>query len=269
MAKKLFLLTILFTALVVSSCSKYQKLLKNPDNDLKYSKAIEYYDKGDFSRAQQLFDQILSFYRGTEKAEKISYYNAYCYYRQRDYILAGYYFSNFTTSFPQSQFAEECAFMSAYCNYLDSPVSSLDQTNTRAAISSLQLFINQYPNSQRIDQCNQLIDELRAKLEKKAFDIAMLYYRMDDYKAAIISLNNLLKEYPDTKEREKVLFSLLDAKYNYAVKSIPEKKQERLETAMEAYRILALEFPSGAFASQANTIHKSLQKEMRLSSLNQ
>jgi TolA-binding protein len=25
----------------------------------------------------------------------------------------------------------------------------------------------------------------------------MLYYWMDDYKAAIISLNNLLKEYPD------------------------------------------------------------------------
>ena len=257
----LFLLVII--SIISISCSKYQRLLKSSDNELKYSKAIEYYDKGEYVKAQQLFDQIFVFFRGTDNAEKIAYYNAYCYYKVKDYILAGYYFNNFTSSFPSSQLAEECSYMSAYCNYLDSPVSSLDQTNTTAAISALQLFINQFPNSQRIDQCNQLIDELRAKLEKKAYDIAMLYYRMDDYKAAIISLNNLLKEYPDTREREKVLFSILDAKYRYAVNSIPEKKKERLESADEAYRIFQSEFPKGKYLVQAGDIQRNLQKEMK------
>lgn len=263
MVKKLAFFFLILVTLVSTSCSKYQKLIKSTDNELKYSKAIEYYDKGDYYKAQQLFDQILVFYRGTDKAEKISYYSAYCYYKVKDYILAGYYFGNFSTSFPTSQFAEECSFMSAYCNYLDSPSASLDQTNTLAAISSLQLFINQYPGSQRIEQCNQLIDELRGKLEKKAFNIAMLYYKMDDFKAAIISLNNLLKEYPDTKEREKVLFSLLDAKYKYAINSIPEKKKERIDNALEAYTILHAEFPQGAYAAQAGSIQKNLQKELK------
>jgi len=259
---KMRLLFIVFSAaLLVTSCSKYQKLLKSSDNELKYSKAVEYYEKGEYYRAQQLFDVILVFFRGTEKAEKIAYMNAYCYYKQRDYILAGYYFNSFTSSFPNSQHAEECAFMSAYCNYHDSPISSLDQTNTQAAIASLQLFINQYPNSERIEQCNQLIDELRAKLEMKAFDIAMLYYKMRDYKAAIISLNNLLKEYPDTKQREKVLYSLLDAKYNYAVNSVPEKKKVRIADALEAYRVLQTEFPAGAYAGKAESIFKNLMKE--------
>jgi len=230
---------------------------------LKYNKSIEFYDKGDYYRAQQLFDQILVFYKGTDKAEKISYYNAYCYYKQEDYILAGYYFNSFVTTFPTSQFTEECAFMSAYCSYMDSPIFSLDQTNTTAAISSLQLFINQYPNSQRLEQCNQLIDELHGKLEKKAFNIAMLYYRMDDYKATIISLNNLLKEFPDTKEREKVLYSLLDAKYKYAINSVPEKRKERFENALEAYHVISSEYPSGAFALQANVIQKSVLKELK------
>jgi outer membrane protein assembly factor BamD len=263
MVKRLILFSLLISALLISSCSKYQKLLKSSDNELKYNKSIDYYDKGEYYRAQQLFDQILVFYRGTDKAEKISYYNAYCYYKQKDYILAGYYFNSFTSTFPTSQFTEECAFMSAYCNYLDSPSYSLDQTNTLAAISSLQLFINQYPNSQRLEQCNQLMDELRAKLEKKAFNIAMLYYRMDDYKASIITLNNLLKEYPDTREREKVLYSLLDAKYKYAIKSIAEKRIERLQTALEAYRVLNSEFPSGSYASQALGIQKNLLKELK------
>jgi len=263
MFRKLIFFIILAALFISTSCSKYQKLLKSSDNELKYSKAIEYYDKGEYYRAQQLFDQIGVFYRGTDKAEKISYYNAYCYYRQRDYILAGYYFNNFTTSFPDSPYAEECAFMSAYCNYHDSPVSSLDQTNTQAAIAALQLFINQYPNSQRIEQCNQLIDELRAKLEVKAYDIAMLYYKMNDYKAAIISLNNLLKEFPDTRQREKVLYSLLDTKYKYAVNSISEKRRERMESALESYKVISLEFPSGAYASQANAIHKNILRELK------
>lgn len=264
MVKRRYLILLFSAVLVFTSCSKYQKLLKSSDNELKYTKAIEFYDDGEYYKAQQLFDQILVFFRGTERAEKIAYYNAYCYYKEKDYILAGYYFGNFTSSYPSSQYAEECAFMSAYCSYHDSPAPSLDQTNTQAAIASLQLFINQYPNSQRIDQCNQLIDELREKLEKKAFDIAMLYYKMDDYKAAILALNNLLKEYPDTKEREKVLYSLLDAKYEYAVNSVQEKKKERLESALEAFKVIHSEFPAGAYASESSAIQKNLLKEMKL-----
>ena len=47
---------------------------------------------------EQLFDQILVSYRGTEKAELISYYSADCYYQQGDYILSGYYFKNFANN---------------------------------------------------------------------------------------------------------------------------------------------------------------------------
>ena len=42
--------------------------------------------------------------------------------------------------------------------YLDSPDFTLDQDNTYKAIESLQLFINMYPKSERVSECNQLID---------------------------------------------------------------------------------------------------------------
>jgi hypothetical protein len=66
-----------------------------------------------------------------------------------------------------------------------------------------------------------------------------------------------------------VLFSLLDAKYNYAVKSIPGEETGTSGNCYGSLTGYSPWNPSGAFASQANTIHKSLQKEMRLSSLNQ
>lgn len=253
---------VLMLSVLIASCSEYQKLLKNSDNELKYTKAIEYYEKGDYLKAQQLFEQTQAFFRGTDKAEKIAYYNAQCYYKQKDYILGGYYFRAFATNYSTSVFAEESLYLSAYCSYLDSPRSSLDQTSTKDAISSLQLFINQYPKSDRVPECNTLIDELRAKLEKKDIDIAMLYYKMADYKASVVSLNNVLKDFPDTKSKELILFSILDAKYQYAINSITEKRKDRLNDALEAYDDLNAGFPVGEYSEKALAIKKSISKSL-------
>jgi outer membrane protein assembly factor BamD len=209
-----------------------------------------------------LFEQIQAFFKGTDKAEKIAYYNANCYYKQKDYILGGYYFKSFSTNFSTSVYAEEALYLSAYCSYLESPRSSLDQTSTKEAISSLQVFINQYPKSARIAECNKLIDELRAKLEKKDIDIAMLYYRMSDYKAAVVSLNNVLKDYPDTKSKELILYSILQAKYQYAINSVYDKRTERLNAASDAYDELNAGFPVGEYSDKALAIKKNISKEL-------
>jgi outer membrane protein assembly factor BamD len=244
------------------SCSSYQKLLKSSDNEVKYTKALAYYEKGDYLKAQQLFDQIQAFYKGTDKAEKIAYYNANCYYKQHDYILGGYYFRAFSTNFSTSVFAEEALYLSAYCSYLDSPRSSLDQTSTNEAISSLQMFINQYPKSEKVAECNKLIDELRAKLEKKEIDIAMLYYRMSDYKAAVVSLTNVLKDFPDTKSKELILYSILQAKYQYAINSVTEKRRDRMNDALVAYDELAAGFPVGEYSDKALAIKNNISKSL-------
>ena len=244
------------------SCSHYQRLLKSSDIELKYSKALEYYEKGYYLKSQQLFEQIQAFFKGTEKAEKIAYYTANTYYKQKDYVLAGYYFKSFSTNFSTSTYAEETMFLSAYCNYLDSPRSSLDQKSTNEAISSLQLFINQYPNSERVAECNKLNEELMAKLERKDIDIALLYFRMSDYKASIVSFGNILKDFPDTKSKELILYSLLMAKYQYAMNSVTEKRHYRLNDALDAYDELAAGFPVGEYSDKALSIKKNITKEL-------
>ena len=51
---------------------------------------------------------------------------------------------------------------------------SLDQKETLTAIDKLQEFINSYPNSEKMSDANDLVQELRIKLELKAFEIANL-----------------------------------------------------------------------------------------------
>ena len=241
----------------LSSCSKYQKLLKSSDNDVKYEKAIEYYDSGDYYRALQLFDQLLPFFKGTDKAEQLSFYYPYCYFEQGDYIMASYYFKRYASSFPNNKRAEESVYMSAYCKYLKSPKSSLDQTNTYEAINELQLFINKYPDSYRVKDCNSMIDKLREKLNEKAYRAALLYYKMDRYKSAILSFENVLKDFPNTKYKEDILFKITISYYEYANNSVLEMQKERYSKAIEAYKNLQFSFPESKHLKQAEKIYKN------------
>lgn len=259
-----FLLIPLVLISFSTSCSDYQKLLKSSDYDLKFAKANEYFEQEEYIKASALYEELLTLYRGTDRAEVINYRYAYCYYHQQNYLMAGYYFTNFVAAFPNSELTEECAFMVAYCNYLDSPVPSLDQTNTREAIKHLQRFINQYPRSERVAQCNELIDELRDKLVQKSYNGAKLYFDLGDYKASITALNNSLKEYPDTRYREDILFLILKSSYELARNSVRSKTQERYEAAVEAYLNLTEEFPETKHLREAERIYAATKKALNI-----
>lgn len=262
-AQKIIGFILIFLVTALSSCSDYNKLLKSTDYNKKYEAAIKYYEKGEYSKSLALLEELVSVYRGTEKGQKIMYYYAYATYSSGDYILAGYHFNNFVKTFPASDKTEECAFMYAYCYYLESPRYSLDQTDSKSAIKELQFFINKYPNSERIGQCNELIGKLRVKLEQKYFEISQQYYFLDDYKAAVVSFENVLKEFPDTKYREEIMFMILKSNYIFATKSFDSKKAERFKSTISAYNKFVSYYPSSPqYGKDAEGYFSSAKKQL-------
>ena len=252
----------------MAACGKFHRLQKSTDTEKKYTAAVEYYEKGDYYRALALFEELISIYKGTKKAEKIYYYYAYCYYNQEDHVMAGYHFENFAKTFPNSDKAEECQFMNAYCYYKDSPGPTLDQENTHKAIRELQLFVNKYPKSARVTQCNDLLDMLRDKLLRKDYANAKLYFHMTDYKSAMVALRNVLKEYPECKYKEECLFLITKSNYLLATNSIDEKKEKRFKDTILAYYKFIDAFPNSKFLKEAelmfDTSHKMAEKYKQL-----
>ena len=220
-------ISILLIMLVFAGCSKYQRVLKSNDFEKKFDMAKVYYDNGKYQKAFPLFEELITVFRGTSKAEDVYYYYAYSNYKLGDFMLAGYHFDNFVRTFPRSERAEDAQFMNAKCFFLDSSDPSLDQASTKKAIDELQLFINKYPESPKVDECNDLMDRLRFKLETKAYNGAKLYYRLGEYKAAIFALRNTLAEFPDTRHREEISFLIVRSSFMLADNSIEEKKIER------------------------------------------
>jgi hypothetical protein len=124
----IFFSTVLF---VLSSCNSYNKLLKSTDYDLKFTKAKEYYDKGNYIRAAQLYEELIPVVKGTDRSEEVQYYYNWSEYYLGDYILSQYHFKSFTRQFPTSPHAEESYYMNAYLFYLNSPNYKLDQNTPR------------------------------------------------------------------------------------------------------------------------------------------
>jgi len=253
---------ILFATLLLVSCSDFQKALKSEDVAKKFTMADELYEAGKWSKSKRLLDQILPKYRGKPQAEKLTYMHANCSYEMGDYYIASYHFDKFTDIYPQSEKAEEAAFKAAKGYYFNSPVYSKEQKETIEAIEKLQLFVNQYPESQYLAEANTLVKELDFKLEKKAFEIAKQYDLITDYKASIKSFNNFLLEFPGTSLRDEAMFYRFDASYNLAILSIDQLKEERLKDAIGYYNSFKKAYPNSEFMEDATKMNQELEQEL-------
>jgi outer membrane protein assembly factor BamD len=261
--KSKYILLVIASVLLISGCSKFSKIQKSTDMEAKYKAAVEYYDKKKYFQALQLFEELITVFRGTGKAEDTYYYYSQCYFETGEYTVAAYHYNNFYQTFPSSPKSEEALFKNAFCYYLDSPPSTLDQKNTLDAIRQFQLFINRFPKSDKVQQCNQLIDELRFKLETKDFNNARLYMRRGNNKAAMVAFQNLIKDYPATAYKEESMFYILKSSFDFAGQSIDSKKQERYQTAMENYLKLVDAYPESKFLKEAEKLYNDSRQKLK------
>jgi outer membrane protein assembly factor BamD len=255
---------VLIILVLLSSCGEYEKLLKSTDFDLKKSKAKEYYDKGEYVKTTELLTQILPRFRATDDAEDLNWMNAEAYYGMKDYIMAGSYFKSFIDQFPFGKHAEEANYMAALCDYNISPRPELDQESTRNAIEGFNIFLNKYPNSSKAEDCRKRINDLQDKLVEKSYLNAKLYYDMKQYKAAVVALNNSLKENANTKYREKMMYLKLNSLYLYALNSFPNKQKERYQATLDDYYSFMEEFPKSSYEKDVSYIYDKTNKYLKI-----
>ena len=224
----------IFVLLLICSCSEYQKAVKSEDIAFKSKVAKNMYDRSKYDKAITLFEAISPAIKGKPEAENIFYMFSQSYYKTEQYYLAGYQFESYAALYPRNPRAEEALFLSIKSYAKLSPVYSLDQVDTDKAITKAQSFLTNYPNSKYLSNINVVVEQLRVKQEKKAFEIAKQYDTTLDYKPAIKALENFIADYPGTPYKEEALFRRLNSAYQLAINSVPSKMQDRLNVAKTA-----------------------------------
>ncbi|MBL0026639.1 MAG: outer membrane protein assembly factor BamD [Saprospiraceae bacterium] len=261
---KNFVFVFLLPMLLLMSCkSEFEALRTSNQPEKIYKAANDYYQKKEYDRAIALYDIVIQFYRGKTEAEDLFFKYAYAHYYLGDYILASSYFKNFASTFANSKNKIEAEYLAAYSNYRLSPNYKLDQTNTEKAIIGFEQFINLYPDSDRADSANKLIDEMRKKLEQKSYEQGNLYYKIGQYQAAMVSFQNTLKDFPESKRAEDIRFLILNSSYILATNSIYEKKEERFNEALDHFNTFIKKHPKSRKLKDAREIEKETLSELK------
>ncbi|WP_375581171.1 outer membrane protein assembly factor BamD [Marivirga tractuosa] len=265
--RNLILLTLL--TVLITACSDFRKLRKSDDWEKKYDAAINYYEQGEYYRANVLLEQILPIIKGSEKAEIANFYYGYTYYYQEQYLLASHYFKTFYDTFNRSQFAEEARFMFGYSLFQDSPRYNLDQASSKEAITALQGFINLFPNSEFVPKADAALSQLRSKLERKAYEKALLYYDLKKFmtgeylKAALVEFDNFQDDFPGSQFTEEIQYLEIEAMFNLAEVSIYSVKKERYLEAIAFYENFIETYQDSKYSKKAEDIYEKCLDQIR------
>jgi outer membrane protein assembly factor BamD len=260
---KKYILGLFALTVVVSCVSQQERALKSADKTFILKAANENFAKKKWKNALALYDRLTNLVAGTDDFPNVGFNTAYANYYDKSYKLAGHQFKNFAVSFPKDPRAEEAAYMSALCYYEGSMDYNLDQSSTELAVNELQDFLNNYPNSERAKNINTLIDELSYKLEFKAYENARQYFKMGDYKSASVSMENVLDDFPSTKLRPKIYDFIMKSRYELALKSVYELKEERIESALSFTKQVEKELPNTEYSKTALDLREKLEREKK------
>lgn len=255
----------LVCALCVVGCGEYQQLLKSTDPDLKYQKALVYFNDKQYLKAQTLLDDVTAYYKGSDRSQDVLIYLSRCYMGQEDYVTAAEYYQAYIRSYPKGRYIMEARFQVGHCYYLDAADARLDQADTKKGIQFFTQFVELHPESQYAEQAYQEMNELYDRLAYKEFVSAKLYYNLgtylgNNYLSAEIVAKNALKAYPTNKYQEELNWLILQAKYQQAINSVDTRKKERAIEAEDEYYSFVTQYPESKHIAAAERIHKELQK---------
>lgn len=251
------------------SCSKeFTRIQKKGTTEEKYAAAVKYYKKADYYKAGVLFDEITPLLKGDSTAERTQFYNAYANYYQGNYQMSSYLFNTFYATYNNSPFAEEAYYMYAYSMFKDTPPYNLDQTNSVTAIDALQTFINSYPDSKYAPESAKNLQDLRERMERKAYEKARQYYKTRDpswgglsnYLASVVTIDNFKKDFPDSKYNEELSAMQITAQYELADLSLYTKQKERFNQTLEYYNKFIDKYPNSKYLKDLEKLYdKSLK----------
>ena len=256
------ILAIIAVAAMSSCKSQYELLLNSNDTDAKYKAAFEYFNAKKYSKAASLFESLSVLTDGTERDDTVRFYWGLSNYNFKDYYTAETNFEQFVESYPRSPFAEDARYLRIDCLYRSTLRYELDQTPTYKAIGAISEYMLEFPNSGNVLVCQNMLTELNDRLDKKAFESAHLYYKMEDYLAAKVAFKNVLKDDAENIYREDILYYIAMASYKYASLSYPDKQKERYLSFIDDYFNFIGEIPDSHYRKELDNVYAKAQKAL-------
>lgn len=169
----------------------------------------------------------------------------------QSYVEAEQRYRDFLNRFPTSDQAAYAQFRLAasLAERMEKP--DRDQQTARLALTEFENVRRLYPTSQFAGQAAQRIVEVRNHLAEHEFVVGAFYYRFRTPTAAGVRFREMLEQYPDYPEPDKILAHMC-LTYRLVLQQIPSRLGlDRYEYLREACDRLRNEFPGSPWLKKA------------------
>lgn len=256
------ILPVIAVVAMTSCKSQFELLLNSNDVDQKYNAAFEYFNNKKYNKAASLFESLTVQTDGTDRDDTVRFYWGLSNYNFKDYYTAETNFEKFYESYPRSPFASQARYLRLDCLYRSTLRYELDQQPTYKAMSAISEYMLDFPESEHISTCSDMLVDLGERLDKKAYEAAKLYYKMEDYLASRVAFRNVLKDDAENVYREDIMYYIAMSSYKYAYLSVPAKQKERYLAFVDDYYNFIGELPESEYRKELDAVYSKAQKAL-------
>ena len=216
--------------ILLAGCGKKDVHLEE-DLSPRFEKAMEYFDKGKYSRAKDELDYIIMADPGSKIANESQYYMAESMYQIEEYDEASIAFDRYVRFSPDYSKIENARYRICECAINLSNSYQHEQSQTHRALEQLQMFIEDFPASDLINDAEDAMLALRLKLAQKDYEVGRMYLKLEEYDSALIYFRSVLNHYYDTSfsddARVGIIFTHILNDNHESAKSYFKSQKER------------------------------------------
>lgn len=205
-----------------------------------------------WDNARQHFRRIIDGFPNSQFGAQARLALADSYYNEggtASYVLAAGSYREFLTFYPSHPKSDYAQFQVGESFYKQRNGPDRDQTATTQALEEFERVLQYYPSSPQAPKARERVTELRQNLARAEFLAGYFYQKTREApRAAIVRYEGILKDYPDYKQIDEVLFRLAQALADSG----------RTGEALPHLDRLLKEYPGSAFAEEARKLQAAL-----------
>jgi len=246
-------------AVWLSSCSTFSdfqwpwqgekyKMVVEPDVPASkvYDQGLAKLANGDPTEAAKKFTDLGAKFPDSDWARKGLLMTTYAQFRGGDYDSAEQSAERYVKLYPKSPEAAYAVYLEASSYYNQIPDVSRDQERTAKALNLFKKVVQDYPNSEYVDDAKFKIEVTMDQLAGKEMSIGRFYLHRRNYTAAINRFRAVLTSYQTTRHSEEALYRLAEAYLGLGI----------ADEAQTAAAVLGHNFPDGQWYKDAYALLK-------------
>lgn len=205
---------LLFTLISLGACSSTPKQDLRPANEL-YAEAQLEMEEANYEKTVKLLETLQSRYPYGRYAQQALMEIAYANYKQNEPDAAISATERFIKQFPNSANLDYVYYLKGMINFNDNAglfsrlsrqdPAERDPQTLRDSFDSFRELVSRFPDSRYAEDAKLRMQFLINTLSRSDIHVASYYLRRGAYIAAVNRANNVLKEFPQTRETRDAL----------------------------------------------------------------